>query len=147
MNVAKRMCSVHNRNARLLCRQISSFSLQHKSTEIRQKPCMENIVKRSNSASLIQSNGLSRINFSHFNFPLQNKTNVHCSTARYFSSGNDNGDSPEDASSGMMKILCCLLINTNNIRFLFFNRASIIFRIFQEWQIWLMKLILKICLY
>ena len=113
INVAKNMCTVHNRNTRLLCRQISSFSLQHKCTEIRQKPCMENIVKRSNSASLIQCNGLSRINFSHFNFPRQNKTNIYYSTARYFSSGNDNGDSPEDASSGMMKIFCFLLINTN----------------------------------
>ena len=113
INVTKRMCSGHNHNARLLCRQISSFSLQYKSTEIRQKPCMENIVKRSNSASLIQSSGLSRINFSQFNFPRQNKTNIFNCTARYFSSGNDNGDSPEDASSGMMKLLCYLPIHNN----------------------------------
>ena len=108
INVAKRMCSWHNHNSRLLCRQISSLSLQYKCAENRQKTCMENIVIKSNSASIIQSNGLSRINYSHFNFPLQNKTNINYSTARYFSSGNDNGDSPEDATSGMMKIYFCL---------------------------------------
>ena len=147
INVARKICAERKYTSPLLYRQLSSLKLQFKNTEIRQKPFIESIVKIGNTG-IIQNNCLPRFNVSHFNFPNQRRPCIYHSNSRCFSSGNDNGDNPEDTSSGMVKFILATSVNSyrNSIAVPFIFLIICILPTYKEWQIWLMKLVLKICL-
>ena len=101
INIAKRFCLKQNVYSSQWSRHVSSLGFQYKNNEIGQKPHVQHIAHRTNSTSIIKSSGLPRIDFNNFIFPRHAKVSLYYSASRYFSSeNNDNGDSPEDTSSG-----------------------------------------------
>ena len=101
INIAKRFCFEQKNYSSQWYRHVSTLGFQYKHNEIGQKPHIQHIVDRTNSTSIIKSSGLPRIDLTNINFPRHDKRSLYYSASRYFSSGNnDNGDSPEDTSSG-----------------------------------------------
>ena len=102
INVAKRLCLKHKNHSKLLYKQLPSNSLQNRYSENRQKSCIEYIVNKTHPKIIAKSSRLPRFDIAYTNFRKHDNSHFNYISKRYYSSSNDNGDSPEDNSSGML---------------------------------------------
>ena len=102
INVAKKLCLKHRNHSKLLYKQLPSNSLQNRYSDNRQKSCIEYIVNETNPKIIAKTSCLPRFDIAYSNFRKHDSSHFNYISKRYYSSSNDNGDSPEDTSSGML---------------------------------------------